>query len=149
MRNSERPFYILLIGCLIFGVFITSKYIQAHKELRKTIKNLETRDSLWYAHHEIDSQIQVLLSGNPDSAYILRQIVAESGSFGSKQFQRNRNLFGFHNGNDYLKFPHWRDSYDYFMNRFYCDKKQGESYCDFIRRRKFGSNGVVDYCMEK
>lgn len=149
MRKSETVFYFILVAIIALNIYSAIQQVKLDKQLRKAELINEYRDSIWYAHHEIREQIQERLTGNPDSSYILRQIVAESGNFDSPQFRRNRNLFGFHNGKDYLKFNHWQESYDYFMTRFYCDKRYGESYCDFIRRRKFGHNGVVDYCMEK
>lgn len=141
--------YLLCAGFLALAIFNGIKYMEADGLLKSEKMAKSKCDSMLYAYHYISEQVQELLRGNPDSANIYRQAVAESGNFNSPQFQRNRNIFGFHNGRNYLKFNHWRDSFDKFMTEFYCDKRHGESYCDFIRRRKFGSNGVVDYCMGK
>ena len=151
-----KSLYIQII-CLLFLVeaVTTSAYFIAVNQVRDIGEELECVrsdyfrvDSMWRAYHDIPGQVQELLRGNLDSANIYHQIVSESGNFSSSQFIRNRNLFGFHNGRSYLKFDHWKQSFDKFMNEFYCDKRHGESYCAFIRRRKFGSAGVVDYCMK-
>jgi hypothetical protein len=148
MRTSETPFYLLIVAILFGWGFSISQHLRVSKELKQERQIREFRDSLWFSYHEIDSQVQVLLTGNPDSQMIYKTIVSESGNFNSPQFRKNRNLFGFHNGIEYVYFDHWKQSFSKFMNQFYCDIRQGESYCAMMRRRKFGSNGVVDYCMD-
>lgn len=141
---------LLVVNAVFIGFCFNIEFNYVHKrEYDKVAQSLTERDSMWYAHHDIDSQVQVLLTGVEDSAHIYKQIVAESGSFNSKQFVKNRNLFGFHNGKDYVKFQHWKESFDYYMERFYCDKRHNESFCAFIRRKKFGANNFVDYCTSK
>ena len=149
MRNHELALYVLLAGFLTLAIFNGVKYMEVAKELNSERLAKSKCDSMLYAYHYIPEQVQFLLTGCPDSANIYHTVVSESGGFNSQQFQRNRNLFGFHNGKDYLKFNHWRDSFDKFMNEFYCDMKPGESYCSFLRRRKFGSQGIVNYCTTK
>ena len=149
MRNHELALYVLCAGFLTLAIFNGVKYMEVAKQLNGERMARSKCDSMLYAYHYIPEQVQELLTGNPDSANIYHTIVSESGGFNSQQFQRNRNLFGFHNGQDYLKFNHWRESFDYFMTKMYCDMKPGESYCSFLRRKKFGSNGVVNYCPGK
>jgi hypothetical protein len=148
MKASDIAMLLVMIA-MTFGAYHNHReYKRVGLELQNERQIREFRDSLWFSYHEIDSQVQVLLTGNPDSQRIYKTIVSESGNFNSPQFRKNRNLFGFHNGIEYIYFTHWRESFNKFMNQFYCDIRQGESYCAMMRRRKFGSNGVVDYCID-
>lgn len=97
----------------------------------------------------VKEQIECILTGIEDSAGIMNCILSETGNLKSEQFKRNNNLFGFHNGNNYLFFDHWVDSLRFFMDNFYVYKHPSESFCAFLRRKKFGANGMVNYCMSK
>lgn len=97
------------------------------------------------------ANIQCLLRGCPDSAQIYGQILSETGGFTSRAWRHGNNLFGFHDGRNYLTFASWRECFDWYMEGWYGGKLRGESFCAFLRRMRFGyrdANGVqvVDYC---
>ena len=145
----KHGIWILVILLMAVVSIQLDRYKKIKQELSEISWDKKVLQDAWYAYHDIDIQLQALLTGCPDSAMIYHTAVSESGNFHSNQFQRNRNLFGFHNGQDYLKFNHWKESFDYFMNKFYCDIRHGESYCAFLRRKKFGTGGFVNYCTQK
>jgi len=156
--------YVLLTLVTVFSILGFTLY---NKEKKRAVKlesdNIKkyyiissqssiiaVQDSILEENICIEKGIQKKLTGIPDSAMILHTIMSETGNLGSSQFKRNRNLFGFHNGKGYLKFKSWKDSLEYFMSNFYYGKngkKQDESYCAFLKRRKFGDSGGINYCM--
>lgn len=161
MNTREFPFHLLLISFCILSIFTVCKYVQIDRNY-KTLQRahyicdstviakdsiISAKDSIIGNYVNIKEQIKVLLMGVPDSANIYNQIIAESGNCKSSTFIRTKNLFGFTNSRGIMSFKHWKDSFYYFMTKFYCDKKHNESYCNFVRRKKFGIDGYVDYCI--
>lgn len=153
MRNENIRFYFTVICITIIGI----SFIKMNRDNTKRIENLETILDSLIKKVDLLSEIkftpkllkQEILNQKikfPD--IVLKQACLETAHFTSVSFKKRNNLFGFHNGKDYLKFDTWKECVKYYKK--WQDKlyKSGDYYV-FLEKLPYAQDSTYIDVLKK
>jgi uncharacterized FlgJ-related protein len=79
---------------------------------------------------------------------VLKQAICETGWFKSRVCKANHNLFGLHNGRNYLKFKTYEESIEYYKNWQILHYKTNGDYYQFLKDYQYASDTNYIYILK-
>ena len=135
---------VIAVACLtfLFCCMIDVIYIIVDKnrfENKEVIDSVENKQKEAFSVNQSSVYNMICIADIKHPDIVLRQAVLETGHFKSNVLKKNNNLFGFHNGKEYLKFKTIFDSCIYYKE-WQKHHYFGGDYYVFLNEYKYASD---------
>lgn len=130
--------HLIFWGSLALGLLLGCQSMKpSYSRINNDIINITQKDT--FVLNQSNVYYMLVRNNVKHPKVVLKQAILETGWFKSRLCKENYNLFGFHNGREYMKFKSYQDCIKYcaYWQR---NRYEGGNYYKFLEDCKYASD---------